>query len=384
MGIKAKLIALLTGRARNDYNEIEILFYKDCIRDGRHGLAVVSNKTLRLHRVAVPFFFPGLDQPPVLTARLMHDITSAAESQGYVFHYLVPEAYGTLTTTEQDEVDAAADAWYEMAQAGGRTPAPDIFGKETDYKPFPHPDYAARRETKIPAVKRRPQPNRSFGESELRPNSPSVSLGQTAREMVDAYDEQRGERQTARILAGVGTHDIDTYLTRWWKDNNRMAIRATLTLDQHASVRELLEDKVAQGFMVREIVGTLDQELDEILDTYLKGIGRTVMSGRGKVLMGVGAMPPVAFEKLKEGSTLEQIQLMESFIEKYFPKEEFDALTDQQKEEIQMRVLLTVNNHTSRGASDGVVLSNVKTTISNFRKENVVGAGALKFPRQEQ
>jgi hypothetical protein len=106
MSIKEKIVAILNPQQRNSYNEIDVKFYKDCLHDVPHGEIVVSCKAKRLDNVAVPFVFTGMTVPPVLTARLMADIWSAAESQGLVPHFLIPETYGRMV--EEDEAPAAS------------------------------------------------------------------------------------------------------------------------------------------------------------------------------------------------------------------------------------------------------------------------------------
>src|SRR6185503_20359079 len=72
----------------------------------------------RLQHVAVPFLFPDLATPPVLTARLMRDIQSAAESQGYIFHYLVAQSYGVVDDVDLSGGQEATDEWDDLSQVG--------------------------------------------------------------------------------------------------------------------------------------------------------------------------------------------------------------------------------------------------------------------------
>lgn len=360
--IKAKLISLLGGMPRNAYNEVEILFYKDCRHLGSHGMVVVSNKKMRLYRVSVPFIFPGLATPPVLTARLMQDIQSAAESQGYVFHHLVAEAYGS--GVENDDLSAGQEGtreWDDLSESGS------------------HFTFDSRNidRYKVPTVQR---PIRAYGESEVSSHNPGVSLGRAARDVID--ERNMTNRKFAHSLLGVSSEDIDSYMQRWWADNNtRLSARVGLTLDQNQAVLELLEDRVAKAFVNREKVGVIDADLDEILSTYLKGIGRSIQTARGKHLAGA-AMPPVSLSKLKEGSTMAQIQMMEAIMGEYFPHEEFRALTQEQQEEIRSRVLMSVNNDTARNKSEQDIVSAVKNVITEFRRLHVPGVDALKFTRQ--
>lgn len=358
--IKAKLISLLGGLPRNAYNEVDILFYKDCRHAGHHGMVVVSHKKLRLQHVAVPFLFPDLATPPVLTARLMRDIQSAAESQGYIFHHLVAQSYGVVDDVDLSGGQEATDEWDDLSQVGSHY--------AFDQRNLEH---------RIPAVNRR---------TTVSQRSPIVerreSLGRAARETLGEYSQE--ERQhAARTHAGVSHSDIETYLARWWSENNtRIAVRASLTIDQNQAVSEMIEARVAHGFMKRDKVGVIDHDLDEILNTYLKGIGRTVQSVSGKHLMGVQSKLPIPFSKLKEGSTLEQIQEMERTVEQFFPRGEYDALTQQLQEEIQTRVLMSINNDTARQKEPAVIRTNAQQIIDEFRQVHVPGAGSLKFTRQ--
>ena len=71
LNIKDRILAALGHAPRNDYNEIDIRFYKACNNDGQHGMVVVSHRVQRLDHVAVPFLFPGMSEPPALTARVL-------------------------------------------------------------------------------------------------------------------------------------------------------------------------------------------------------------------------------------------------------------------------------------------------------------------------
>lgn len=109
MGIKAAIQALLGNKQpRNAYNEREIKFYKEARSAKEHGRVVVSHLSLGLDQVEVPFVFPGMSEPPKLDDRLMTDIRSAAESQGYIFHHLIPHRYGRLIVSEDHA------AWNEI------------------------------------------------------------------------------------------------------------------------------------------------------------------------------------------------------------------------------------------------------------------------------
>lgn len=137
MSIKERLLNVLGAAPRNAFNEIDVKFYKDCLHDVPHGMIVVTNKVQKLNQVAVPFVFPGMGEPPVLTARLMQDIWSAAESQGFVPHYLLPLTYGLHQSEEVEEhLTDGADAARVLAHLDRVLPvaAPDA--------------------AKIPAVKR--------------------------------------------------------------------------------------------------------------------------------------------------------------------------------------------------------------------------------------
>ncbi|MDR3392182.1 MAG: hypothetical protein P4L77_10670 [Sulfuriferula sp.] len=122
MGIKA-LIAALRGNSqpRNAYNEREIKFFKEARMAKEHGRVVVSHMSLGLDHVEVPFVFPGMSEPPKLDDRLMTDIRSAAESQGYIFHYLNPHRYGMLVPDQPAFSAAVSQAVEEFKHIGELT-----------------------------------------------------------------------------------------------------------------------------------------------------------------------------------------------------------------------------------------------------------------------
>lgn len=115
MGIKAAIIALFgKDQPRNAYGEREVKFYKEARTSKEHGRVVVSHLSMGLDQVEVPFVFPGMSEPPKLDDRLMTDIRSAAESQGYIFHHLIPHRYGKLVKTSDEANEALLDVVYEL------------------------------------------------------------------------------------------------------------------------------------------------------------------------------------------------------------------------------------------------------------------------------
>jgi hypothetical protein len=111
-------IAVLRGEdVRNDYNELNVAIYKDTNHIGEHGRMVVSHRKYKLVNVAVPFVFPGMTEPPKLDARLVVDLFSAFESQGYIPHHI--EQYGTHSEVVGDGVTQPA---LDDDLSGGRMP----------------------------------------------------------------------------------------------------------------------------------------------------------------------------------------------------------------------------------------------------------------------
>lgn len=115
MGIKAAIAALFgKEQPRNAYGEREIKFYKDARMSKEHGRVVVSHLSMGLDQVEVPFVFPGMSEPPKLDDRLMTDIRSAAESQGYIFHHLIPHRYGKLIKVDDALNEVILDVVSEL------------------------------------------------------------------------------------------------------------------------------------------------------------------------------------------------------------------------------------------------------------------------------
>lgn len=83
---------------KNAYGEIEVEFYKRANAHIPHGQLIVSHKGYNLTQVPVNFVFPGLTEAPPLTKRLVNDLWSAAESQGYFPHAIA--SYGTAVMPE--------------------------------------------------------------------------------------------------------------------------------------------------------------------------------------------------------------------------------------------------------------------------------------------
>jgi hypothetical protein len=307
MSIKETILNVLGANPKNSFNEVEVKFYKDCNRDGQHGMVIVSHRVKRLDHVAVPFLFPGLTEPPALTARVLADIESAGASQGYVVHCLLPETYGP-NLAEGDDLSADHDSSNRRQMFSDRLANP----------------------VRVPAV----------------------------------------QREQGMMFAGVLPSDVDTFLKHYFAaDVKRQAVQLALNGKQAADLRERLGERVAQAFTRSEKVGVIYIVLDRMLNQFCKEINLMVLSPN------VDERPsglPLPLSKLKEGSTLEQIQSASDLVDMLFPHEEYDTLTQIQKDEIQSRVLMSVNNDTARKLPSSVVQANVEQIITTFREINVV------------
>lgn len=94
--IIAKLLNNWLGNnIKNDYNELNVAIYKDTNHIGQHGIMLASHAGKKVRAMPVPFVFPGMTEPPKLDARLMVDLFSAFESQGWIPHHIVQ--YGSLS-----------------------------------------------------------------------------------------------------------------------------------------------------------------------------------------------------------------------------------------------------------------------------------------------
>lgn len=311
MSIKETILSVLGANPKNSFNEVEVKFYKDCNRDGQHGMVIVSHRVKRLDHVAVPFLFPGLTEPPALTARVLADIESAGASQGYVVHCLLPETYGpNPAEANQDEgADMSTDEFPQGSPR--RTP---MF---------------------------------------------SAHIGQSLR--VPAVNRGHG-----MMFAGVLPSDVDTFLKHYFAaDAKRQAVQIALNGKQAADLRERLGDRVAQAFTRSEKVGDIYTTLDRMLDQFCKEINLSVSTPKGEVTLG---KLPLSLEKIKEGSTLDAIQKMEIIVNEHFSAAEFDQLTAELREEIENRVLMSINNDMARKLPTSVQQANAEQIITTFRE----------------
>jgi hypothetical protein len=119
MAIREMILALLGHAPRNQYGERPVAFYKDTVLTGEHGRIMVTHVKKGLKAVIVPFAFPGLSEAPKLDARLMFDIWSAAESQGYMPHHLVQ--YGTHAEVIGENADTTPLEIAPETALGGHT-----------------------------------------------------------------------------------------------------------------------------------------------------------------------------------------------------------------------------------------------------------------------
>lgn len=299
MSLKNRILSALGHAPRNDYNEIDVKFYKACNTDGQHGMVIVSNRVLRLDHVAVPFLFPGMTEPPALTARVLADIESAGASQGYIVHCLLPETYGPNP--------AVSDSKYPSADVE-KTP---FFGSQPIDR------------TKVPAAQRAASPS-----------------------------------------------EVNDFITRWRASHpNATTAMAALSSDLYGELMGRMIDRVTRGFQRRDRVGNIDADLNDIVHDFLAEKNISVTGPTGNHLMGA---KPLTYARLKEGSTLTQIQTMERLINEHFTAAEFDQLTTEQREELEMKVLMQVNNDTGRKLPLSVLEANVEMIITAFRAQHAI------------
>ncbi len=132
------LSRLFADNAKNKYNEIEVLFYKEARHDGEHGRIVVSHKKQRLNHVEVPFVLRGVTTPPPLTAGLVVDLWSAGESQGYVLHHIVQYGTDAEVVGKNIQTGPAADtSSMEALPAHLRNMADDMLNGDFDRMKIP-------------------------------------------------------------------------------------------------------------------------------------------------------------------------------------------------------------------------------------------------------
>lgn len=298
MSLKNRILSALGQAPRNEYNEIDVRFYKACNNDGQHGMVVVSHRVQRLDHVAVPFLFPGMTVPPALTARVLADIESAGASQGYVVHHLLPETYGPNPVEDST----------------GAYPSADI-----ERTPF-------------------------FNHSR-----PTATLAVRA------------------VAPGYVTEDDINNFSRMWRSRYPTVNAAMMSMSEMemASLRPMLNARIQRGFERHDVVGEIETDLTDILHDYMSSIGRTVIGGSGMHLMG--AESKITLGKLKEGSTLVQIQTAERLINEHFAATELNRMPTELREDLEMRVLLQVNNDTGRKKPQSVMEGNVERVIATFR-----------------
>ena len=310
MSLKETILSVLGANPKNSFNEVEVKFYKDCNRDGQHGMVIVSHRVKRLDHVAVPFLFPGLTEPPALTARVLADIESAGASQGYVVHCLLPETYGpNPAEVEPIGEDLSADI--------ERKP---LFGSQS----------VAR--TKVPAAQR-----------------------------------------AAIMHAGVSPNEVDDYIAQWrTRHPNAMSAMSALSLTHLGQLSNRLVERVARGFQRGDRVGSIDSDLNDIVHDFLTENNITMMGPTGNHLMGVKVKDAISLDKIKEGSTLVQIQTAERLMNEHFTAAEFDQFTPEMREELEMKVLMQVNNDTGRKLPQSVLEANVAQIIIAFRTTHAI------------
>ena len=320
MSIKERLLNVLGAAPRNAFNEIDVKFYKDCIHDVPHGMIVVTNKVQKLSQVAVPFVFPGMGEPPVLTARLMQDIWSAAESQGYVPHYLLPLTYGLHQSQEIEE----------------------------------HPTDATEAAAAVAQLDR-----------VLSPSAPAPAKIPAVRRAVAIHPSQ------ARVLAGVSTDDVLAYMQRWKSENAQTQQIAGLTFGGRQAVNDKLEERISAGLTKREEVSVIDAALNDILLDHLKRLNPGMLTG------GL----PLPLNQAVERTTEVQQDLMEELIDSNVTEQQMAIFTPPQVDELKSRVLMSISNDQARQLNEYTVKGNVKVVIQQFLQINLPDV-TLKFPRQ--
>lgn len=88
------------------FGEIKIMFHKQCNMVGSHGTILVTHKARGMHLATIRFMIADVAVAPALTPKLLYQIKSAAESQGFLFYELVSYARMQPVNNDAEEVEA--------------------------------------------------------------------------------------------------------------------------------------------------------------------------------------------------------------------------------------------------------------------------------------
>lgn len=337
MSMKEHIARLLNLQPRNDFNEMNMKFYKDCLDAVPHGELVVSSKRRGLKNVAIPFVFTGMTEPPVLTARLMAAIESAAESQGYVPHFLITESYGCVIDEEPDEVPA-------------RPPLSrfDPYSEENTL------DEASRQfiqERLNDFLIRGPEPDSAAARRVI-----NLSTG-------EAVDEDITTAMTAKKVEVV---------SKWLRvDQKRNGIYAMLGVQIQPVVFSKLVDclPVAANMLKEE---TISKCLAERFDKAIEEQG-LVVTRPGLVVK------PLDFAKQTVGEKADAI--LDALVFEYVPDATMKTLDAQAQDELKALILMTYHNCQQRQDEDAVVSQDLRQAVAGFFDRRDAGEVKLNFPR---
>jgi hypothetical protein len=336
MSMKEHIARLLNLQPRNDFNEMNMKFYKDCLDAVPHGELVVSSKRRGLKNVAIPFVFTGMTEPPVLTARLMAAIESAAESQGYVPHFLITESYGRVDDEASrqrirgrlDELLDADRVWATGLDAG-------------------FPDSTAQRK----AVARDPATlvrNLSTGEplGNDRLGNDYVTTVMTAKKVEVVSRWMRGDQKRNGIYAMLGVQVQPVVFSK---------LMDCLPVHADAMKEETISKRLAVQF---------DKAIEE----------------QGLVVIHPGlAIKPLDYAKQTVGEKADGI--LDALVFEYVPDATMKTLDAQAQDELKALILMTYHNCQQRQDEDAVVSQDLRQAVTGFFDRRGAGEVKLNFPR---
>lgn len=359
-----EIIARLLNQApRNSYNEISVKFYKDCIDDIPHGELVVSSKRRGLDHVAIPFVFSGATTPPVLTARLMQDIESAAKSQGYVPHYLLPETYGRIEVEQPDGLEQFPE---------GTPQRTEMMAAHIGQTTYLDRKLAERREQRVPAAQRAPR----------------------ATEMIDGYrtfvlEDHPRDLATGELLEGSEAAAVfavaekrqaaEQLIKRWMvQDQRRNGIYAMLGVD--------LKPKVWAGLMAAASDALANMQLESSQFTHMQVKFDEVTAA----LWYQGRQAQTSLRKLtldearKTVAGKHEVDLdgyIGGFLTDNIPEEAWEVLGPVWQDELRAILLMEAHNSLNRSCTMTTVKQNLEVASNAFCAQRV-GKVELQFSRQ--
>jgi hypothetical protein len=357
MSMKEHIARLLNLQPRNDFNEMNMKFYKDCLDAVPHGELVVSSKRRGLKNVAIPFVFTGMTEPPVLTARLMAAIESAAESQGYVPHFLITESYGRVddeapAQTSLSSLDpfGAGNTLDEASRQRIRGRLDELLDADRVWATgldAGFPDSTAQRK----AVARDPATlvrNLSTGEplGNDRLGNDYVTTVMTAKKVEVVSRWMRGDQKRNGIYAMLGVQVQPVVFSK---------LMDCLPVHADAMKEETISKRLAVQF---------DKAIEE----------------QGLVVIHPGlAIKPLDYAKQTVGEKADGI--LDALVFEYVPDATMKTLDAQAQDELKALILMTYHNCQQRQDEDAVVSQDLRQAVTGFFDRRGAGEVKLNFPR---